>query len=357
MAASLRVGGAAQGVPVVPSQDHGSLNVQSSRLKGRNFILEEECQLCKLVLHVSQDLRIGTGQKGGSFWERITTHFNDAGVAGKRPARSLETKWSNIKHDVSKFVGVHSQVESLRRSGVSESDILGEALELYKLKHPKGHSFTFLHCWYLLRNVPRWADGSATECRKSQRMAAQVSSREVPICNEPESDCASIDPPLRQAVGTQRLRPQGNRAAKEEHKNQKLRDATIRAQLAAKKELAEASRRKADILADQNVLMLFTAPDNGNLTEDSHEYLKLRCQVELKKLRSLLAEEEEKERREAIWAEKARGATTGDIATEAAHADHVVDHGGDQGDQEHEGDYGGQGNDNDQGNRGDDELT
>jgi hypothetical protein len=54
----------------------------------------------------------------------MTTHFNDARVARKRLARSLETKWSNIKHDVSKFVGVHSQVENLRRSGVSKSDIL-----------------------------------------------------------------------------------------------------------------------------------------------------------------------------------------------------------------------------------------
>ena len=164
---------------------------------------------------------------------------------------------------------------NLRRSGVSESDILAEALELYKLKHLKGHSFTFLHCWYLLRNVPRWANGSATECRKSQRMAAQVSSREVPICSEPKSECASIDPPFKQAVGIQRLRPQGNRATKEEYKNQKLKDATIRAQLVATKELAEASRRKVDILADQNVLMLFIATDNGNLTEESREYLKL----------------------------------------------------------------------------------
>jgi hypothetical protein len=144
MAASLR-GGSVQGVPTDASQEPASINVQSVKPKGRNFIPQEEYQLCKSVLHVSQDPRIGTGQKSGSFWEHITTHFNDPGVAGKRPARSLETKWSNIKHDVSKFVGVHSQVENLRRSGVSKSDILTKALELYKLKHPKGHAFTFLH--------------------------------------------------------------------------------------------------------------------------------------------------------------------------------------------------------------------
>jgi hypothetical protein len=89
---------------------------------------------------------------------------------------------------------VHSQVENLRRSGFSESNILAEALEHYKLKHPKGHSFTFLYCWYLLRNVPRWVDFSVTECRKSQRVPAQGRGyREMPHSSELESECAFPD--------------------------------------------------------------------------------------------------------------------------------------------------------------------
>lgn len=146
MTTSLKVGGISQGVHVAPSLDPSSQNVQIDKLKGRNFTSEEKCQICRSVLHVSQDPHIGIGQKSGSFWKHITTHFNDVGIAGKRPARSLETKWSNIKHDMSKFASVHSQVENLRRNGVSENDMLYEALELYKLKHPKRHSFTYLHC-------------------------------------------------------------------------------------------------------------------------------------------------------------------------------------------------------------------
>jgi hypothetical protein len=99
---------------------------------------------------------------------------------------------------VSKFAGVHSQVENLRRSGVSVSDILVEALELYKLKHPKGYFFTYFHCWYLLRNVPRWADGSVTECMKSPRVLVQVRGcREMLHSSEFESDSASLDPPIK----------------------------------------------------------------------------------------------------------------------------------------------------------------
>jgi hypothetical protein len=42
-----------------------------------------------------------------------------------------------------------------------------------------------------------------------------------------------------------------------------MRDATICVQLVATKELTEASKHKALILVDQNVLMLFTAPTIG----------------------------------------------------------------------------------------------
>jgi hypothetical protein len=207
---------------------------------------------------------------------------------------------------------------------------LAEALELYKLKHPKGHNFTFLHCWYLLRNVPRWADGSVTECRRSPRLPIQGRGcTEMPPSSEPESDCASLDPPTWQAVGKQHFRPQGNRATKEEHKNQKIRDATIRAQLAATKELAEASKRKADILADQNVLMLFTAPDSMNLSEDSREYFQLRQQIELKKPQRQLANKEEMELREAARMQQAKTTITAAVAADLADQAHTADHGDD----------------------------
>jgi hypothetical protein len=147
--------------------DASQLHSRPPRSKGRNFTPYEECQSCRSLLHVNQDSRVGNGQKNATFWDRITTHFNNVAPSGKRPERSLESKWSVMKHDVSKFVGVHSHVEELRRSGASEADILVEALDLYKIKHPKGASFTYLHCWYLLRHVPRWAVGGISKSRRS----------------------------------------------------------------------------------------------------------------------------------------------------------------------------------------------
>ena len=73
-----------------------------------------------------------------------------------RPARSLESKWGSIKHDVTKFCGAYKQVLDCRESGTSMEDVLDRALEYYRDRHPKHQGFTFLHCWTLLREVPRW---------------------------------------------------------------------------------------------------------------------------------------------------------------------------------------------------------
>jgi hypothetical protein len=51
----------------------------------------------------------------------------------------------------------------------------------------------------------------------------------------------------------------------------KLRDATICAQVVATKDMVETTKRKVDILENQNVLMIFTALDNRNMREDAIE--------------------------------------------------------------------------------------
>ena len=63
--------------------------------KGRNFSSEEERQLCRSFLHVSQDPIAGIGQRTRAFWDRIAKHYQEHKPTGRedRPSRSLETKW------------------------------------------------------------------------------------------------------------------------------------------------------------------------------------------------------------------------------------------------------------------------
>jgi hypothetical protein len=111
------------------------------------------------VMLVSQDCVMGNQQKACVFWERITEHYNENRPDGVRPLRSLETKWGLIKHNVSKFCGIYNQIQSMHKSGSNAADTIRNAKELYRQKSAKNADFVFEHCWLLLKDCPRWADG------------------------------------------------------------------------------------------------------------------------------------------------------------------------------------------------------
>jgi len=71
-----------------------------------------------------------------------------------RFARSLETKWGIINHDATKFIGNYIIMLALYESGTSFEDTFHKASNLYKTKHPKHQAFTYLHVWYVLKDIP-----------------------------------------------------------------------------------------------------------------------------------------------------------------------------------------------------------
>jgi hypothetical protein len=71
--------------------------------------------------------------------------------------RSLERKWGIIKHDATKFVG-HYITLLVCESRIGTEDILQKVLDLYKTKHLNHQTFTFIHVWYVLKDIPQWAN-------------------------------------------------------------------------------------------------------------------------------------------------------------------------------------------------------
>jgi hypothetical protein len=196
--------------------------------KGRNFSPDEERQLCKSCLYILQDHISGNGQRSTAFWERILNHYNDHLPTGcePRPSRSLETKWGVIKHYVAKFCGVYKSVVALNESGTSSQNVLERSLELYKVKHPKQLSFNILHCWLLLKDVPRWWDlPTNVQHRNSKKdtVPAPMTKRktvEVPTSageevGNGEDDDVEIIPNI--TFAKRPNRPVGNKHAKEEN--------------------------------------------------------------------------------------------------------------------------------------------
>jgi hypothetical protein len=94
----------------------------------------------------------------------VEAHFHDnlegSDKTSRRSARSLATKWSQIQHDVSKFVGSYAAIKDLNPSGASEEHMLKKALDLCKSTNSdkKSSDFSYLHVWYILRDCPKWQD-------------------------------------------------------------------------------------------------------------------------------------------------------------------------------------------------------
>jgi hypothetical protein len=269
-------------------------------------------QLCRSHMNISQDACMGNGQRKETFWDRVGVHYNRHKPigCGARSARSLDSKWVSIKHDVSKFVSAYGHVFNNAESGKSDEDILQDALELYKVRHAKGHPFVYLHCWLLLQDYPRWME--TPQERQNRTIPPSIVEEEPPrramtptagdddvddIAGE-AGDFGVQDPapaaPVRQrqcsATPAKRGRPLGGKATKDEQQKRHQRDQGVKKQEKVTADIAAANYKKAQVLEDQAALSLFIMPDDRPLSNEAAEYLQLRKEEELLKLRERVLE-------------------------------------------------------------------
>lgn len=82
--------------------------------KGRNFSKEEDVQLCKSWLTISEDPITGTDQRASTFWESVVKDYSTYQSHGDRTLCSLQSRWGVINRGVSKFVGFLDKVSNVR---------------------------------------------------------------------------------------------------------------------------------------------------------------------------------------------------------------------------------------------------
>ncbi|KAD3640784.1 hypothetical protein E3N88_30007 [Mikania micrantha] len=103
----------------------------SSRIE--KWTTEEEFQLTKAWIDVSEDPIVGRNQKGPDFWSKIRNQFFQAIGRGEyRTNDMLSSKWRDMNLKVRKFNGIYSQKWQTRRSGQSDAMIEREAEEQYR---------------------------------------------------------------------------------------------------------------------------------------------------------------------------------------------------------------------------------
>ena len=159
-----------------------------------------------------------------------------------------------------------------RESGSSFDDLLENALELYKVKHPKQRSFIFSHCWLMLRDVPCWME-FVPDMR--QRLAARVSllpsskRNTAPVDTDGDEDCRGLPPSsMFEDPGAQPLglcttsapprmfkRPVGQKIAKLDLRVVQAKECAMRAHAKATTDVAVANMARAQVLRNQSALV------------------------------------------------------------------------------------------------------
>jgi hypothetical protein len=113
--------------------------------------------------------------------------------------------------------------------------------------------------------------------------------------------------PPRTATSMKRGRPIGNKCAKDEERQRIHREHVARAQRRVSAEMASANRAKAQVLEDQSALHIFTMPVSETFSDKAREYLALRHEEELIKIRLRVAERKAALAREEAARKKAEG--------------------------------------------------
>jgi hypothetical protein len=76
----------------------------------------------------------------------------------------------------------HKKIVNLNKTGLFVANIVKLEKDLYRLKHIKGHDFTFEHCWMLVREYPKWVDGWA-----SPRSSSSATPPKRPRVGDPQA--------------------------------------------------------------------------------------------------------------------------------------------------------------------------
>ena len=240
---------------------------------------DHHLQLWKSWSIISEDPTVGTGQKSNTFCCSIMEHFNNNIQQGKqnRSARTLETKWSFIKHDVNKFIGCYSKVEDLEESGTNEDDMLEKAKNMYldNSLDSKGkrHQLKNIECWRFLKDKPKW---KAYRDKSTPKKPMKKNKFKDATGDEENNDSIVRYERENRPPGIKESKRQEILEAKSKREDQDLAIST--------KILADAVLAKADAQALCATFKLFTTQLEG-MTDMARQFIELQQKTVLNQLK------------------------------------------------------------------------
>jgi hypothetical protein len=105
-------------------------------------------------LNNSNDPINGNGKKTDRYWGDVTDEYNSTTPKNRRrTSKQLKDHFQKIKKKVTWFCSSWKEAVSIWSSGHSDDQIQEKAEAIYE--EYKDGSFTFKHCWKILRDQPK----------------------------------------------------------------------------------------------------------------------------------------------------------------------------------------------------------
>jgi len=191
--------------------------VEEGKKKARsaNYTSREDELIAKAWGSATLNELKGNYQDEKKYWTSILDRYQEFVQDNNLPERSLDSlqsRWRTISHACTKFNGIYLQVSRVVKSGWNDEKYHAEAEQIYHQEVKK--KFDFFGCWLYLKDHPKWSIG-------------QTTLREIVTVQEDDGAPAEGDAKSKKASVADRAvaeRPQGQKAAKAERKQQKSKE-------------------------------------------------------------------------------------------------------------------------------------
>ena len=246
---------------------------------------------------MSQDAIRASNQTSDQFWSRIEESFNVAHTP-KRTKKSLQNKWTEIKHDSKKFMGCINKVALLKKSGTNANDEYNMVLSMYADNDPKSASFKYEHCWRILKDAPEWALEGRPKPTEGRKAREKGRGKELMNVEASASDIPTSQPTLADLI-TSLPRPAGSKTSKIVDQLQHAMNENISRNSKLTLKLSEAMDAQTKVIEDLGADELFGKLPSSHLEWIAHMHRRLEEQallrhIRISKLKRLKAEELER---------------------------------------------------------------
>lgn len=122
--------------------------------RGANWLPQDDEQLAKSWIKVSEDAIRSNGQKKDEFWRRVAEDYNEYSTGVERESSSVMHRWSHIQKATLKFSGIYHKLKNNWPSGSVLTDLIPDTKKAYQ--EQEGRQFIYEQAWLVVRDSPKW---------------------------------------------------------------------------------------------------------------------------------------------------------------------------------------------------------